>query len=101
MARSLTGFLLGVAWKVLAVGIVSLCGVLVMSWYRDRPLNCQGPLVGQSRGEAGLRARRAGLLVSFGSKKDEVAGTNHGIGLSWCVLSHDGTNVTNAKFVRE
>lgn len=103
MTRLLVKFIFGMAWKLLAVAVVALCGVLAVRWYRDRQLRkfCESPIVGLSREHAAKRASDAGLRVSPGGKKDEVAGSSQGIGLSWCVLSHDGTTVTSARFVRE
>lgn len=103
MLRSLGRFIWGTAGKLVVVGAVALCVLLALRWYRDRALRsfCESPVVGLSRRAAAERAGKAGLRVSSGDKKDEVAGISQSFGLSWCVLGHDGTKVTSAKFVRE
>src|SRR4051812_4901745 len=103
MLRSLMRFLSGMAGKLVIVGAVALCVLLALRWYRDRALKafCESSVVGLSRRAAAERAGKAGLRVSSGNQKDEVVGTTQSVGLSWCVLSHDGTKVTSAKFVRE
>ena len=92
-----------VAGKLVVIGAVGLCVLLTVRWYGDRVLRkfCGSPVVGLSRRAAAERAGKAGLRVSSGDKKDEVAGISSSIGLSWCVLSHDGTKVTSARFIRE
>jgi hypothetical protein len=103
MLKSLARFISGMAGKLVVVGAVALCVLLALRWYRDLALRrfCEGPVVGLSRRTAAERAIKAGLRVSSGDKKDEVAGMSQSVGLSWCVLGHDGTKVTSAKFVRE
>jgi hypothetical protein len=103
MLKWLARFISGMVRKLLVVGAVVLGVLLALRWYKDRALRrfCESPVVGLSRQAAAQRAGEAGLRVSPGDKKDEVAGISQSVGLSWCVLRHDGSKVISAKFVRE
>ena len=103
MLRSLARFISGMAGKLVVVGTIALSVWLALRWYRDCALSrfCKSPVVGLSRRAVAERAGKAGLRVWLGDKKDEVVGSSQSVGLSWCVLGHDGTKVTSAKFVRE
>jgi hypothetical protein len=103
MLRSLGRFAFGMALKLGGVIVAAGIGLLGLRWYGDRPLKkfCAGQIVGLSRQGVASRAHDAGLLISPGNEKDEVTRINQAVGLSWCVLDHDGSKVTNARFVRE
>src|SRR6188768_4490276 len=101
MLKSLVRFISGMVGKLIVVGVVALCVLLIFRWYQDRPLKrfCDGSVVGMSRRAAAELAGKEGLQVSFGDNKDQVAAVSQSVGLSWCVLGHDGTKVTSTKFI--